>query len=61
MTYSQVEAIRRRIEHNISPYVAAHAGDGCTVENIKQFVAGAFMFSDAQLVRLANYFSISKV
>ena len=61
MTDNQtVAAIRRRLEHSISPQTAAQASDGMTVENIKQFIAYTFMPSDAQLTRLASYLGVKQ-
>jgi len=58
MTSKQINAIRRRIEHSISPATAAQAGDGMTVDNIKQFICFYFLPSDIQLTRLANYLGV---
>jgi hypothetical protein len=52
MSHLQVDAIRRRVEHSLSPQVASFAG--LTLENLQQFVAGPFLPDDAALIRLAN-------
>ena len=58
MTAIQVDAIRRRCWHSISPTTAAMAGDGMTQADIQQFIAGTFLPSPAQLTRLANYLGV---
>lgn len=58
MSYLTINKIRQRTFHSLSPYTAQQAGGGMTVANLQQFCACAFMPSDAQLVRLANYYGI---
>jgi len=58
MTSIQVNAIRRRVEHSLSPATASAASDGMTVANLQQFVAGNFLPSEVQLTRLVNYLGV---
>ena len=58
MSPLQVDAIRRRVWHSISPHTAAMAGDAMTQADLQQFIAHTFLPSDAQLRGLANYFQI---
>jgi hypothetical protein len=53
-----VDRIRQRCWHSISPQTAAQAGDGMTMADIQQFIAGTFLPSPAQLTRLANYLGV---
>ena len=48
----QVNAIRKRACHYLSPEVAARAG--MTLFQLQQFVAGAFTPTDEQLTSLAR-------
>jgi len=54
----QVDKIRRRVWHSISPCTAAQAGDGLTQAQLQQFIAGTFLPSDIQLTRLARYLGV---
>ena len=58
MTYLEVDAIRQRVWHSISPTTAAMAGEGCTVADLQQFIAYHYEMSDAQLRRLANHLGV---
>jgi hypothetical protein len=50
----QVDKIRRRVWHSISPCTAA----GLTQAQLQQFIAGTFLPSDIQLTRLARYLGV---
>lgn len=58
MSYLQVNAIRDRVWHSISPTTAAMAGEGCRVADLQAFIARTFMPSDSQLRALANYLGV---
>ena len=52
MNHIQINKIRRRVEHSLSPYTAAIGGDGLTLYQLTQFVCFHFFPSDVQLRRL---------
>ena len=58
MTYLEIEKIRSRTWHAISYDTARQGGDGLTQAQLQNFIAHAFMPTDIQLRRLANYYGI---
>ena len=63
MTSIQVDKIRSRVWHSISPQTAAQAGPDSSgnwmkMQHLQRFISFTFMPSDEQLTRLACYLGV---
>lgn len=58
MSPLQVEAVRRRVFHSLSPDTAQVAGEGTTLQMLQQFLCRNHTLSDAALTRLAHHLGV---